>query len=100
MAQKTTILTLRITPTEAKRIDAVRELTQVDKATLLREFVDDGLRRRVLAKYREGEVTAQRAAEILDLPLRLLLDLLEKEGIEINWDDAVIRDYMKMQYEK
>lgn len=98
MSQKTTILTVRLSTKDAERISAVQALTEADKATLLREFIEDGLRKRVLEAYRDGRVTSQRAAEILGIPLRQFLDLLEKNGLEINWDSRVIRDYMRKRY--
>ena len=98
MAQKTTIVTLRLSPREARRVSAVQELTRLDKTTLLRDFIEDGLRRRVLGSYREGQITVQRAADILDISLREFLSLLEKNRLVINWDSAVIRDYMTKQY--
>lgn len=98
MAQKTTIVTLRLSPSEAKRVRAVQELTRLDKATLLRDFIEDGLRKRVLASYMAGEITAQRAADILGLSLRELLDLLEKNRLPIHWDNDAIRNYMNAHY--
>ena len=95
MAQKTSVLTLQLSSRDAKRIRSVQEISEVDKATLLREFIEDGLRNRVLKTYTEGKLTAQKAAEVLDMPLREFLDLLEKNDIEINWDSGVIRDYVK-----
>ena len=98
MAQKTTIVTVRLSPGEAKRVTAVQALTKLDKATLLRDFIEDGLRKRVLESYSLGKITTQRAADILGLSLREVLTLLEKNGIAINWDSSVIRDYMAKRY--
>jgi predicted HTH domain antitoxin len=70
----------------------------LDKATLLRDFIEDGLRKRVLASYREGSITAQVAAEILDMPLREFLNLLEKDEIPVNWDGDQIQEYMTKHY--
>jgi hypothetical protein len=98
MAQKTTIVTLRLSPREAKRVKAVQELTHLDKATLLRDFIDDGLRKRVLESYKDNQITAQTAADVLDISLREFLNLLEKNGVAINWDRDVVRDYMIKRY--
>jgi len=98
MAQKTTIVTLRLSPKEAKRVAAVQELTGLDKATLLRDFIEDGSRKRVLASYMEGLITSQRGAEILSVSLREFLDLLEKDGIPVNWDSDLIHEYVVQHY--
>jgi hypothetical protein len=98
MAQKTAIVTLRLSPREARRVSAVQALTHLDKATLLRDFIEDGMRRRVLESYREGQITAQRAADVLDISLREFLSFLEKNGLAVNWDSDLIRDYMTKRY--
>ena len=98
MAQKTTIVTLRLSPREARRVSAVQTLTDLDRTTLLRDFIDDGLRKRVLESYREGKITIQRAADILGISLREFLGLLEKNGLPINWDSDSIHDYMTKNY--
>ena len=98
MSQKTSTVTLRLSARDARRISTVQELSEVDKATLLREFIDDGLRKRVLKMYVEGKLTSQRAAEILEIRLREFFDLLEKNGIEVDWDRDAIHDYMKKHY--
>ena len=98
MAQKTAIVTLRLSPREARRVSAVQALTRLDKATLLRDFIEDGMRWRVLESYREGQITAQRAADVLDISLREFLSLLEKNGVAIDWDSDLIRDYMTKRY--
>jgi hypothetical protein len=98
MAQKTEVVTLRLSPSEARRVSAVQALTHLDRATLLRDWIEDGMRRRVLESYREGEVTAQRAADVLDISLREFLSLLEKNGLAVDWDSGLLRDYMRKRY--
>jgi hypothetical protein len=98
MAQKTTIVTVRLSAREARRVVAVQQLTKLDKATLLRDFIEDGLRKRVLESYRTGGITAQGAAEVLDVSLREFLSLLEKQGVPVNWDGNLVREYMTKHY--
>ena len=64
----------------------------------MRDFIEDGMRRRVLESYREGHITAQRAADVLDVSLREFLSILEKNGLTVNWDSDLIRDYMTKHY--
>lgn len=98
MVQKTTIVTLRLSPREVRRVSAVQALTDLDRTTLLRDFIDDGLRKRVLESYREGKISVQKAADILDISLRELLGLLEKNGLPVSWDNVSVRDYMARNY--
>ena len=85
---KKTVITMRLFPQDLKRIEAVQLLENVDRTTLLREFIEDGLHRRILRIYRDGRITAMRAAEILGSSLREFLEMLEKEGVPVNWDSA------------
>jgi predicted HTH domain antitoxin len=98
MAQKTETVTLRLSPREARLVSAVQALTHLDKATLLRDFIEDGMRRSVLEFYKEGHITAQRAANVLDISLREFLSLLEKNGLPVNWDSDLTREYMTTRY--
>ena len=44
------------------------------------------LQQEVLRQYGDGKISAGRGAEILGISLREFLDLLEREGVAINWD--------------
>ncbi|MBT0160998.1 hypothetical protein G4O51_13555, partial [Candidatus Bathyarchaeota archaeon A05DMB-2] len=56
------------------------------------------LRRRVVDLYRKEKLTAGRAAEILGVSLREFLEILEREGVSVNWDSEDIREYLKAKY--
>lgn len=79
-------------------MSAVQTLTDVDRTTLLRDFIDDGLVKRVLESYQEGKISVQRAADILDISLREFLGLLEKNGLPVSWDNVSVHDYMAKNY--
>lgn len=98
MAQKNAIVTLRLPTKDARIIGKVQSLTKLDRASLLREFIEDGVRELVIQAYHKGKITSQRAVEILEIPLRTFLSLLEERGVEINWDDAEVRSYMTKNY--
>ncbi len=49
----------------------------------------------VLQQYRDGKISAGRGAEILGISLREFLNLLELEGVPINWNIEEIRRYKK-----
>jgi predicted HTH domain antitoxin len=95
VTEKSTVVTVRISPMDLGRIEAVRLIEKVDRTTLLRDFIEDGLRRRVVDIYGEGKLTASRAAEILGVSLREFLEMLEGEGLPVNWDSETARSYMK-----
>ena len=98
MQKKSVVITMRLSRQDLERIETVRDLEKVDRTTLLKEFIEDGLRRRVIHIYKNGRLTATRAAEILRIPLREFLEMLEGEGVPVNWDSGVVKQYLKTRY--
>lgn len=98
MAEKSAVVTVRLSKRDLARVEALRVLEGVDRSTLIKEFIEDGLRRRVVNLYERGKLTAGRAAEILGVSLREFLELLEREGVPVNWDSEGIREYLKAKY--
>ena len=98
MSKKSTVITLRLSRRDLEKVEAVRILEDADRSTLIKEFIEDGLRRRVTRLYQRGKVTAARAAEVLAVPLREFLEMLEREGVPINWDSEVFNEYLKERY--
>ena len=96
--EKTSIVTVRLSKSSLSRVQAVQKLEKVDRSTLFKEFIEDGLRDRVLQLYKKGKLTQRCAAELLGVTLREFLELLEAEGIPINWDSNSIKRYMKEKY--
>jgi hypothetical protein len=84
LSKRSTVITVRLSKRDLERVEAVRSLENVARSTLLKEFIQDGLRRRVVRLYEKGKLTAGRAAEILDISLREFLETLEKEGVPVN----------------
>jgi predicted HTH domain antitoxin len=98
MTEKSTVVTVRLSKHDLERVEAVRVLEDVDRSTLIKEFIEDGLQRRVVHLYQRGKLTARRAAEILGIRLREFLELLEREGVPVNWDSESVREYLKAKY--
>ena len=98
MTEKSAVITVRLSKRSLERIEALRRIEDVDRSTLIKEFIEDGLRRRVAELYRRGKLTAGRAAEILGISLRELLEILEMEGVPVNWNSESIREYVKAKY--
>jgi len=98
MPEKSKVVTLRLSKQDLERMEAVRALENVDRSTLLKEFIEDGLRRRVIHLYQKGMFTAGRAAEISGVSLREFFEMLEREGVPVNWDSEVVKEYLKARY--
>ncbi|MCL7401130.1 MAG: UPF0175 family protein [Thaumarchaeota archaeon] len=98
MTEKSAVVTVRLSKRDLERVEALRRIEDVDRSTLIKEFIEDGMRRRVVDLYRRGKLTAGRAAEVLGVSLREFLELLEREGVSVNWDSESIREYLKAKY--
>ncbi len=96
--EQTSIVTLRLSKRSLHRVKAIQELEKVDRSTLMKEFIEDGLRQRVLRFYKKGKLTQRCAAELLGITLREFLELLEAEGIPVNWDSDSLKRYMQEKY--
>ena len=96
--EQTSVVTVRLSKRNLRRVEAVQALEKVDRTTLFKEFIEDGLRERVLRFYKKGKLTQRCAAELLGITLREFLELLEGEGIPVNWDSSSVKRYMKEKY--
>jgi hypothetical protein len=54
VTEKSAVVTVRLSPPDLERIEAVRSIEKVDRTTLLRDFIEDGLRRKVVDIYTDG----------------------------------------------
>jgi predicted HTH domain antitoxin len=96
--EQTSIVTVRLSKRNLSRIEAVQTLEKVDRSTLFKEFIEDGLRDRVVKLYSETKLSAGQGAEILGISLREFLELLERKNVAVNWDSEGIKEYLKSKY--
>lgn len=96
--EKSSVVTVRLSKRNLQRVEAVRALENVDRSTLFKEFIEDGLRKRVVHLYKNGKLSAGRGAEILGVSLREFLELLERECVSVNWDSEDIKKYLETKY--
>lgn len=98
VSEKSSVVTVRLSRRDLRRLEAVRTLEKVDRSTLFKEFIEDGLQKRIISLYGKGKVNAGRGAEILGLSLREFLELLEQECVAVNWDSEGVKEYLKTKY--
>jgi predicted HTH domain antitoxin len=96
--EQTIVVTLRLSKRNLQRVEAVQALEKVDRTTLFKKFIEDGLRDRVVRLYSDGKLSAGRGAEILGISLREFLELLEQKSVPVNWDSEGIKEYLKNNY--
>jgi len=98
MPEKSAVVTVRLSRRDLERVEAVRALENVDRSTLLKEFVENGLRLRVINLYQKRRLTAGRASEILGVSLREFLEMLERGGVPVEWDLESVKEYLRTRY--
>jgi len=98
MTEQSNVVTLRLSKRALQRLQVIQTIEKTDRSTLVKEFIEDGLRKTTIRLYSAGKLSAGRAAEILDISLREFFELLEQENIPVSWDSAGIKDYMKTKY--
>jgi predicted HTH domain antitoxin len=98
MSEQSNVVTLRLSKRALQRLEAIRTIEKTDRSTLIKEFIEDGLRKTTVRLYSAGKLSTGRAAEILDISLREFFELLEQENVSVSWDSADVKDYMKTKY--
>ena len=98
MSEQSNVVTLRLSKRALQRLEAIRTIEKTDRSTLVKEFIEDGLRKRTVKLYSADKLSAGRSAEILDISLREFFELLEQECVLVSWDSANVKEYMKTKY--
>lgn len=83
------VITARVPDEVFKEIKEMEEIEHIDRAEAARRLLSIGIkevkRRKALELLREHRITYRRAAEMMGVTMYELLDLMEKEGIDIGY---------------
>ena len=85
-------VSIRLSPEEIKKIQALSKQTQKGKSAIVRELIREGLTYKALQDYRAGRKSLGTLAKDLQMPLSAVLDLLAELGIEAPLD---YEDYLE-----
>ena len=95
----TATVTTRVQESTLKEIDRFSAEKHTDRATMLRSLIEDGLakerREKVLFDYKERRISLQRAAELLKIHLTEMLELIQKEGLYLDYTEEELREDLK-----
>ncbi len=97
-------LNVRIPVELADKLESVAQEEQVDRTSLVRKFLEEGLQRyrleQALHLYEQGRISKERAAELAGVSLYDILDELRKRGAadhydldELRQDLTLLREY-------
>ncbi len=82
------VISVRPTEDIEKKIKKLMELEKADKSTIARRALEEGinqeLKRQALTLFIQRKVSLARAAEIAEISIREMLDLIKEKGISLN----------------
>ena len=95
----TATISTRIEEKVLSEIDELSKEKQMDRASLLRNLIVEGLsiekKKKVLSMYKHRKVSLAKAAEMLDIDLWKMIDTLKEEGIYIDYSEEELREDLK-----
>lgn len=77
-------MSIRLPEEDLRLVDEMARDEDMEKSTAVRELIRFGRIYLAITKYREGKISLARAAEIADMSLSNLMDLLSSLAIENN----------------
>ena len=83
------VVTVRLPKDLLERLAELARQEGKDRSSLIREFLEDGIRRRrldhALELYSRGEVSAWRAAQLAGISLWRFYELLKEHGLTLHY---------------
>ena len=95
----TATISTRIEEKVLSEIDELSKEKQMDRASLLRNLIVEGLaverKKKVLGMYKHRKVSLAKAAEMLDVDLWKMIDLLKEEGLYMDYSEEELKEDLK-----
>lgn len=88
----TTVFSVRLDQEDLGAIQEIAREESIDKSTAVRELVEKGLLYVAIVKYKERKISLGKAAEMAQVSLSEMIDILAELGIESRLDMA---DYLE-----
>ena len=82
------VISIRPTPEISRKLEMLSHLTELDRSSLIRIALSSGLdeemKKYALEQYREGKISLGKAAELSGVSVRVMIDLLKRNSVELN----------------
>ena len=95
----TATVTTRVPEETLREIDELSAGRHMDRATMLRNLIEEGMvaakREKVLAQYKARRVSLQKAAELLGIHLIDMVELIQREGLYLDYSEEELREDLK-----
>ena len=86
------VMSLRLSEKELKRLKALAKSENKEQSSEIRELLADGLKYKMLLRYKEGKVSIGILSKLLEINIGEALDLLASFGIplSVTYDDYLL----------
>jgi len=95
----TATITTRVEEKLLQEIDQLSKENQMDRATFLRNLIVEGLsmekERKVLKMYKDRKISMANAAEMLDIDLWQMIDIIKREKIYLDYSEEELKEDLK-----
>ena len=95
----TATVSTRIEERILSEIDELSKEKQMDRASLLRNLIVEGLsiekKKKVLSMYKERKISMAKAAEILNIDIWQMIDIIKEENLYIDYTEEELKDDLK-----
>ncbi len=95
----TATVTTRVPEDVLTQIDRFSADNKMDRATMLRNLIEQGLaeekQKRVLSDYKNRKISLQKAAEVLKIHLIEALELIQREGLYLDYSEEELKEDLK-----
>lgn len=95
----TATVTTRVPEDVLTQIDQFSADNKMDRATMLRNLIEQGLaeekQKRALSDYKNRKISLQKAAELLKIHLIEAVELIQREGLYLDYSEEELREDLK-----
>ncbi len=95
----TATVSTRIDENILLEIDELSKERQMDRASLLRNLIVEGLaiekKKKVLNMYKERKISMAKAAEMLNIDLWQMIDTIKEENLYIDYSEEELKEDLK-----
>jgi len=95
----TATVSTRIEEKILSEIDEISKEKQMDRASLLRNLIVEGLsiekKKKVMSMYKERRISMAKAAEMLNIDLWQMIDIIKEENLYIDYTEEELKEDLK-----
>ena len=95
----TATITTRVEEKLLEEIDQLSKENQMDRASFLRNLIVEGLsiekEKKVLKLYKDRKISMAKAAEMLDIDLWQIIDIIKREKLYLDYSEEELKEDLK-----